>query len=309
MYKVLWFDDEHKTLELIKEEALIADIKLVGFADAVTGLKELQESYKEYHAVLLDGLFFKNENDTGDVQSSEAFGEVAKVLGNFKANGIIIPWFIYSGQKSFVKDKNVLVDVFSDVAFANGKIFDKNKDEDFVELCNEIKIAADKNPITQARRTFPEVFIPFQNGIIDTKHEHLLLDILISYMNCDYRKKNVTVQRDLLEAIFKSLNNPIPYLKNEFFDDRQNGRPNLENCVKLVEGRRVYIRGVEFSSDKRIKKTIQSAFRLLKESTSELSHLNDNEIVKYPFLNNTFLLLQILIWLPEFVEEHYKNYI
>tara|TARA_R110002126_G_scaffold208042_2_gene354994 strand:- start:12056 stop:12982 length:927 start_codon:yes stop_codon:yes gene_type:complete len=308
MYKVLWFDDKPEENLVDKENALLQGINCVCFKNAETGLKELIDNYKDYHAVILDGLFYKKATNKG-TPDDKAFGEVAKVLGNLKAKGTIIPWFIYSGQTSFVKDKNILLDVFSEDAFANGKVFDKNNDDDFIELCNQIKIAADKNPITQARRTFPEVFIPFQNGIIDIKHEHLLLDILINYMDGDYLKKNVTVQRDLLEAIFKSLNHPIPYLKNEFFDDRQNGRPNLENCVKLVEGRRVYIRNVEFSSDKRIKKTIQSAFRILKESTSELSHLNDNEIVKYPFLNNTFLLLQILIWLPEFVEEHYKNYI
>ena len=49
------------------------------------------------------------------------------------AQNKILPWFIYSGQKSFVKDKNVLVDVLKDSSFANGKIFDKSKDEDFIE--------------------------------------------------------------------------------------------------------------------------------------------------------------------------------
>ena len=98
-------------------------------------------------------------------------------------------------------------------------------------------------------------------------------------------------------------------MKNDFFDERLKGKPNLENCIKFLEGNRVFIQRVEFRSDKRIEQTIKSAFRILKESTSELSHLNDDEIVKYPFLNNTFLLLQILIWLPKFVEEHYERYI
>ncbi|QOD60673.1 hypothetical protein H9I45_15235 [Polaribacter haliotis] len=308
MYKVLWFDDKPEENLVDKENALLQGIKCICFKNAETGLKELIDNYKDYQAVILDGLFYKKATDKG-TPDDKAFGEVAKILGNLKAKGTIIPWFIYSGQPSFAKEKSSLLDVFSKEANASGKVFDKNNDDDFIELCNLIKIEADKNPITQARRTFPEVFIPFQNGIIDIKHEHLLLDILINYMNGDCRKKNVTVQRDLLEAILKSLNNPIPYLKNEFFDERQNGRPNLENCVKYIEDKRIFIQRVEFRTDKRIKQTIQSAFRILKESTSELSHLNDNEIVKYPFLNNTFLLLQILIWLPGFVDEHYEYYI
>jgi hypothetical protein len=204
MYKVLWFDDEHTTLELIKEEALIADIQLVGFGDSTSGLKELEQSYKEYHAVLLDGLFFKNENDTGDVQSSEAFGEVAKVLGNLKAQGIIIPWFIYSGQKSFVKDKNVLVDVFSDGAFAKGKIFDKNNDDDFIELCSEIKIEADKLPITIVKNKYSDIFEIFELGYLPDAVEENILDLLIKPLpqNNSELKGILTNIRSIHESCF-----------------------------------------------------------------------------------------------------------
>lgn len=220
MYKVLWFDDEHKTLELIKEEALIADIQLVGFRDSTSGLKELEQSYKEYHAVLLDGLFFKNENDTGDVQSSEAFGEVAKVLGNLKAQGIIIPWFIYSGQKSFVKDKNVLVDVFSDAAFANGKIFDKNKDEDFIELCSEIKIEADKLPITIVKNKYSDIFEIFELGYLPDSVEENILDLLIKPLpkNNSELKAILTNIRSIHESCLVQFENikVIPKSKDSF---------------------------------------------------------------------------------------------
>jgi hypothetical protein len=214
MYKVLWFDDEHKTLELIKEEALIVDIQLVGFSNADTGLKELEKSYKEYHAVLLDGLFFKNEKEIGDVQSSEAFGEVAKVLGNLKAQGIIIPWFIYSGQKSFVKEKNILIDVFSDTAFANGKIFDKNKDEDFIELCNEIKREADKLPTTKVIHNNPEIFEIFELGYLPDSVEENILDLLIKPLpqNNSEFKGILTNIRSIHESCFLKLSsiNVIP---------------------------------------------------------------------------------------------------
>ena len=35
----------------------------------------------------------------------------------------------------------------------------------------------------------------------------------------------------------------------------------------------------------------------------------EEDIVKYPFISNSFLLFEILTWLPEFAETHYKNYI
>ena len=127
-YKVLWFDDEHETLEEDKEIALLKGIKLIGFKNAIDGIKELKNNYQYYDAVLVDGLFYKTSEHTGDNVSGEAFGEVAKVLGSLKDRGIIMPWFIYSGQKSFVKEKNELVNVLGDKAYANGKIFDKNKE-------------------------------------------------------------------------------------------------------------------------------------------------------------------------------------
>jgi hypothetical protein len=207
MYKVLWFDDEHGELEIIKEEAELANIHLVGFGDAKSGLIELNQSYKEYHAVLLDGLFFKNKDDTGDVKSQKAFGEVAKVLSDFKAKGIIIPWFIYSGQKSFVKEKNVLVDVLADGAFANGKIFDKNKDEDFVELCNEIKIEADKLPITIAKNKYSDIFEIFELGYLPDSVEENILDLLIKPLpqNNSEFKAVLTNIRSIHESCFLKL--------------------------------------------------------------------------------------------------------
>lgn len=207
MYKVLWFDDEHKTLELIKEEALIANIHLVGFGNAKSGLKELEQNYKEYHAVLLDGLFFKNEKEIGDVKTGEAFAEVAKTLGNLKSQGIIIPWFIYSGQKSFVKDKNILLDVFSKDANACGKVFNKDNDEDFIELCNEIKKEANKLPITIAKNSYADIFEIFELGYLPDSVEENILDLLIKPLpqNNSELKAILTNVRSIHESCFLKL--------------------------------------------------------------------------------------------------------
>ncbi|MCB0747222.1 MAG: hypothetical protein KDC90_07125, partial [Ignavibacteriae bacterium] len=61
--------------------------------------------------------------------------------------------------------------------------------------------------------------------------------------------------------------------------------------------------------NKPVPQEIKSAFRKLKESTSGFSHLSDDDIVKTPFSANMFLLMEVLEWLPEFVETNYKNHI
>lgn len=306
MYKVLWFDDEHETLETIKEDAFLMDIQLFGFDNAEDGLVELNSHYKNYDAVILDGLFFKNSKHKGLAVSGEAYGDVALTLANLKSQGVLIPWFTYSGQKKFVKDKNELWSVLKDVDYANGKVFDKSEEDDFKKLCDEIKKAADSRPERQIRMKYSEGFSPFHSGIVNKKAEFLLIDILKSYENEDYRKKNVTVQRDLLEAIWKSLNNPIPCIPSNFFDSRFDDKPNHEWCTLFMEGKRV---SNQYQINNYAPKEIGASFRILKESTNKLSHLADEEIVKRDFKTNTQLLLNILEWLPEYVQANFKNYI
>ncbi len=304
-YKVIWFDDEHEKFQAIKDQAILEDIQLIGYSNSKEGIPELKKNYKDYDAVILDGLFFKVHDQKGTDIDQTAFGEVAKVLNELRAKGIIMPWFIYSGQPSFVKDKNDLLEVLKDKTFANGKVFDKNIDEDFVELLKEIKVASDLNPIRKIKVENPEAFLPFNLNIIDKSYESILIEIINALQNQDYAKKNLNVQRDLLEAIYKTLNNPIPCIHNSFFDSTKNNKPNLEWCTRFLEDRE--IKGHKLN--KAVPQSIKSAFRKLKESTSEYSHLSEEAILKLPFLSNTFLLMEILEWLPDFVQTNYKNYI
>jgi len=134
--------------------------------------------------------------------------------------------------------------------------------------------------------------------------------MLINLQNKNFHKKNLTVQRDLLEAIFKCLNDPIPCIPNTFFDARQKGKPNQEWCTLFLEGRNTRDgKGNIKKLDKNISKEITSSFRKLKESVNKYAHLSDEQVLKTPFITNTYLLMEILIWLPKFVDQHYKNYI
>lgn len=206
-YKVIWFDDQHKEFEIDKENALVENIQLIGYSNAKEGIPELRNNYKDYDAVILDGLFFASSEHTGTDIDQTAFGEVAKVLSDLKAQNKILPWFIYSGQKSFVKDKNVLVDVLKDSSFANGKIFDKNKDEDFIELLSEIKKAADRNPERKIKVSNPEIFSIFEEGILPVEIETQILSVFLNPLpsNKAELKAVLTNIRSIQESIFIKL--------------------------------------------------------------------------------------------------------
>lgn len=306
MYKVLWFDDEYETLEEIVEDFLDNDIELIGVSNAEEGILKLKETPKRFDAVMLDGMFFNNSTQSGDTNDS-AFGEVVMELNAMKSQGILLPWFILSGQKNFVKERSAMIEMLRKKAYANGKVFDK-LDSKF-ELCEAIKKAADESPFTKIRREYPEAFKSFEIGILEANHEPLLLDVLFCYSKCDFRKKNINVQRDLLEAIWKSLHFYIPCIPESFFDFRLNNKPNHEWCTLFLENRTVKNNHGNYRIDHFVPKEIGSAFRGLKESVNKLSHLNDEELVRLPYTTNTHLLITILDWLPDFVQEHYPDYI
>lgn len=206
MYKVLWLDDEHQKFQPIKDEALLEDVQLIGYTNASDGGIELSRNHKHYDAVILDGLFLRNEDS--DI-TSVAFGDVAKILSELKSKGIVKPWFIYSGQPSFVKDKNTLVEVFKDESFAAGKVFDKSKETDFIELLKEIKKCADENPVRQIKLKNQEVFSIFDSGLLDDDQEQELLDLffeLDKIEGIDF-KAVFTKIRSLQEKIFIKLEN------------------------------------------------------------------------------------------------------
>lgn len=206
-YKVIWFDDEHENFQSIKDEAILENVKLIGYSSSEEGGPELKRNYNEYDAVLLDGLFFKAADHKGTDINQSAFGEVAKILSDLKAQNKILPWFIYSGQSSFIKDKNDLVEIFKDTSFANGKVFDKNRDEDFIELLKEIKKAADKNPERVIKSTNPEIFSIFEEGILadDVESQLLLLFKKPFYDNRGELKGILSNIRSIQESMFLRL--------------------------------------------------------------------------------------------------------
>lgn len=206
-YKVIWFDDEHEKFKPIKDEARLNDVQLIGYSNSEEGIPELKNNYKDYDAVILDGLFFKVEGQKGTDIDQTAFGEVAKVLNELKAKDIILPWFIYSGQPSFVKDKNDLLEVLKDKTFANAKVFDKNNDEDFIELLNEIKKAADANPVRQIKVKNSEVFSIFDEGLLPEEIENQTLSVFKNPLPSDKAelKSILTNIRSIQESIFIKL--------------------------------------------------------------------------------------------------------
>ena len=306
MFKVLWFDDEFKTLELIKENALLNDIELLGFDNARDGIDELKKNHSKYDAVILDGVFFRNAYESGNPDSSLAFGDVAKELFKLKSAGVYLPWFTYSGQASFTKDKNEVWEILKDSDYADGKIFDKNEDDDLEDLCSEIKKAVAEKIETRIRKENEEAFKAISYGFID--REDLLLKILIRNENGDYKKENFQTQRDFLEAVYLCLINPVGCIPSDFIN--RNDLPNLSWCTRYMENRPTETppdSGITHQLAYKVPRTVQTAFRGLYETTSKYSHLSDEKVITRTYRINTEYVLAILEWLPKFVYDNYMK--
>lgn len=305
-YKVIWFDDEHEKFQPIKDEALLADVQLIGYSNSKEGIPELKNNYKEYDAVILDGLFFKTADHRGTDIDDSAFGEVAKLLSELKAQNKILPWFIYSGQPSFVKDKNSFVELFKDMTFANGKVFDKNKDDDFAELLAEIKKAADTNPERIVKTKNPEIFSIFDEGILVDDVEIQLMSLFKkhTYENRAELKAILTNIRSIQESIFIKLEGIEVLSKLDNFNQKikhLSGNITKNGSGKFVATSTVYQPPEIENLQKWIYFTCGTYIHHL-----EQQHYAGNMISNYAVKSMFSGLLELLLWFKKTYKENIK---
>ncbi|EAQ50528.1 hypothetical protein [Leeuwenhoekiella blandensis] len=291
-YNVLWIDDEHESMKALHKTAVDFDIKLFPYKSMNGGCSEFENNTSKYDAVLFDAKFFENETDQ---PGSEDTKWVHQAKDRIRDQDRSIAFIVLTGQ----------AETYNSREFKNAfpYVFNKGVEEDEDNLFNLLVEACENREITQLKHSYFEAFESFNLGIVSSKYESLLIDITQAYVNNDFRKVNINVQRDLLEGIYVSLNKEIPCIPDALFNDK--GLPIQEHCTKYMEDRNID----GHKLNKEVPQVIKSAFRKLKESTNEYSHLSDETIVKIPFLANTFLFMEILEWLPEFAQTHYNNYI
>lgn len=201
--KVLWFDDEHETFEAFKNKAQRNDILLEGVANAQEGLERLQSSPMHFDAILLDGLFFTTAEKNLDDVTQDAFGMVAIYLNENKKENLI-PWFIYSGQPSFVRDNNSLVNTFAKESFGRKKVYDKNEPEDEQMLWEDIKSATGKIETTRLKLKHKDAYEIFSNGYLDSYSEEELLKLQLQINKghtFDYPRNDFNVLRKFVEKL------------------------------------------------------------------------------------------------------------
>jgi len=291
---VLIIDDKQDYCDALAGSARAERILIKSATNLEDGI-EILKNNRKIEFVILDGKCFANADKELTGATSNNIPHRAKSLIdqiNVEQNREIN----YCVNTGFVDD---LQESFEDIFI----VFDKDK-KSSEDLYSYIKHEVGNSPSGKLKRKYLECFEVFDEGIIDDQKEHLLMDVLECLEKSDFRKKNFSSLRDLLEALFIGLINEgcIP---NDFLTSR--GNPNQEWCTIFLEERDTKlpdnsIHRIAYS----VPKHIRSIVRKLKESLNENLHLGENEIMKYEYLSNTYIMLELLNWIPQFVRTNYR---
>ena len=303
VYKVLWFDDEHENLEIIKDGAFSNGILLHPVTNEVDGIRELEKGLFLYDAVIVDGKFYRKPGQSGDALDDNAWASVARYFDAI-ANKKKMPWFILSGQVSITKDKNAVVDLFKPE-----KIYDKNNDDDISLLWEVIKVAADKQYDTQLRHKYNKVFEVCTNDYIGMDAAASLLYILTIVENDDTNsdtEERINSVRKIVEKILHGFNR-IGILPDEVLK----GKGGLNNSSKFLCNN---LPGYHYTEDI-LPPAVAYLLRSVTQVTQDGSHADGDLPIKadqfiksqptgYFFKSLVFQLLEILVWLKPYFDDH-----
>ena len=309
-YKVLWFDDEYDTLDLLKEQATINGINHIGFTNAEQGTVDLEKNYKKYDAVIIDGLFYRKQGQSGDVKTDSALADVFQKLDNLKHKKII-PSFILSGQASFTKELNLFANHYKE-----NKVYDKQNEKDLEELWRDIKAEADLQDDTQIRHQFNEVFNSCEALNISFEYQHYIISILksIKYNNGIDEMLYFAQLRKIIELLFRKTekagllhsscikNGEVNLSESSLFLSGQPTKYSNVKCIKshfptiIAESVKniIFITGAAVhTEDEDMKKA--------KVSIEDLRKTNKTPFLLYSLV---FQLMDIINWVKKYIDEH-----
>jgi hypothetical protein len=201
-YNILWIDDEHNDEALLPFilQAEQQDIILDGYGSFKEGFNALETNINYYDVILLDALFFEDENSK--TPNPVGLGSAIQKINELK-NKKTFPYFVLSGQTHFTDVTNPILEAFK------LRCYNKKNPEDVKELLQNIKKEAEQQVITQLKHKFSNAFSLCEDKYLGSKEFARVLQLIKDIEN----PENISNQQDallpmrkVLEAIFKKLN-------------------------------------------------------------------------------------------------------
>lgn len=285
-------DDNSRVLENFQDEAEQSNVAVEVF-ESWDLAKEHLEANLSVDGIVLDA----KGKLTADKQESSAHLQQALTwISVQEGKGRIIPYAVhtafYDNMEAFSGEQEA------------GRMFRKGADSVKLVL-DYLKSKILETPRLKLISKYPSAFDVFTKGYMKKKYEGRILDMVSCLEDNDFRKKNLNVVRDVLESVFLTLMEDYECIPESFINEK--GNPNLEWCARYLEGRETngfYISGLGLRN--RVPAYVSSSIRYVKERTSEYSHIAEEDICKTQLISATYSMLEVLEWVPIFIEENFE---
>ncbi|KAB2810003.1 hypothetical protein [Phaeocystidibacter luteus] len=202
MIQVLWIDDQYDQMKSFIEDAAMRGFTFHAFKSAEEGLQFLETNLELIQAIVLDGVFFKYANQSGDSADERGIGHAIQGISRICGNTKDLTPIIYSGQASFTHEENSII------TSNELKLFDKT-DIDHDELLFEaILDHVGQSEDLTIRKEFESILDLASASYLGHKHFRSLLKLLRQIKSTERISSDeyaITDIRKLMESVFKKM--------------------------------------------------------------------------------------------------------
>jgi hypothetical protein len=297
-YNILWIDDQHETFGGTKGRAKRNGINLIGFKSLNGGMSELERNYPFYDGVLLDAMFFENEDDKEGTEDTYNVHRAKERLLQLKKKFEV---FVLTGQAEAYEDKTFKK------AFT--KIYKKGSDSETDRLFVDIKYAASAQEDTQLRHHYKRIFDVCTEKYIGEYAGQDILNLLKVNNDSDV-DKNLTAIRDIVQDLFSAFQK-FNLLPLEFISPSVALNESSKFLTgKSIDGSYFSEKGFKHKDETHLPKQISINLRNILSIVQPGSHRTeiDNHIrtVRSHYLMKSVLyqLFDILLWFRIYVDSN-----
>lgn len=291
--EILMIDDDDGNYISLKNYAASLRVILKYSSNLEDGISALK-SNKKIMAIILDGKGFINSNQIKGSERENFVHEAMSRIAVFEqANNIYYPKCVYTAWYEKLIDS------------LEGRIevFDKNltsvDEAERSRMFKYLRGLVHKMDAYQLREKY-SLYFEIVASKFDVISDERFFQVVEKMDKGNPVKSDFNNIRDVLESILIYINKNFPKLlpENLFHN---NGRPNLEFCIRFLAGERIDKDKSEIytKTDPRAPQHVNSLFRLLKEGASVMSHNYTHRWTQNMYKSLVFGLFEILIWIEE----------
>lgn len=299
-YKILWIDDDHEEFDDFKIAASNENIILKAFKSFNKGFEYLEKNIDQIDGVILDALFFENENQVKGTEDLKGFTSSQRRLAQIDSIKVL-PRFILSGQTRFSNDST-----FKETW---GDHYKKSNQNDILRLFADIKKQVDESPDHQLKLKYHQVLVVCDDKYLGDKQFDRIFSLVKHIENLEYLKNTedqLNPIRKIIEALFIRFGElgiiPMAILNNKgwingsslFLSNKHSDYHNQSELIPPTIGENIH----------RLLNIIQDASHSEGELKLKVDDYLKSASSDYLYRSCVYLVFDILLWAKTFIDEN-----